>query len=207
MNCPACKSKDTFHIGMKGETPYHACKDCGSVFCEELEQGGMIGGGYYQERAQQNPGRIERFKNLCGSDFTLVDFGCGNGELVRDSYAAGIHALGYDRYSDKFKKLPNVQADIISMVEVIEHLTGAHLTRAIKSINKLSKLGTYLYIETCFSDVCGFESTYCEPKVGHCTIWSYHGMDTFMIRNGWKLNQAINSTVRVYEKVHQDLPG
>lgn len=160
----------------------------------------MVGGGFAYERSLQNEDRIRRFKQLCGDSFTLIDWGCGNGELVKFANERDVKAIGYDKYSDDYNELPKEKADIISMVEVIEHMAGQKLEDAFKQIFECAKQDAFLYIETCFSDVCGFDSFYVEPEVGHSTIWSYRGIDLFLTKRGWDRHDMINSTVMVYKR-------
>lgn len=206
MNCPACNFEKSKLLGNVWGTEYHECVNCKTIFSGELEQGGMVGGGYAYERSLQNSGRIERFIELAGKGATIIDWGCGNGELVHACTLAGFMAYGYDKFSEQYKRKPRITANLVSMVEVIEHLTGKKLEQTFADIDKCTVPGSLLYIETCFADVCGWGSFYVEPKVGHSTIWSYAGMDEFMWGHKWALKKAINSTVRVYEKVSETIP-
>jgi 2-polyprenyl-3-methyl-5-hydroxy-6-metoxy-1,4-benzoquinol methylase len=200
MKCTACKSEDVKTVGNKSGIEYKKCQNCKTIFSKELDQAGMVGGGYVYERSLQNADRLVRFRELCGDKFTLIDWGCGNGELVKYALDHGVNAIGYDKYSEAYSALPKEKADVISLIEVIEHMAGQHLEKAFKSMIKYIKPNGFLYIETCFSDVCGFDSFYVEPAVGHSTIWSYQGIDIFLTKNGWVKHNTINSTVLVYKK-------
>lgn len=198
--CPACGSENVSLAFIRGGVHYYRCADCGTIFSKPLNQSDMVGGGAEVERATQNSERIARFINLKGKQVSVIDYGCGNGYLVKAMQDAGIKASGYDPYSGEYNYWPKHTADIVCMVEVIEHLQGKEFDAAMRNVNQLTVPGSILYIETCFCEVCGPDSPYIEPKVGHSTIWSYSGMDAAMKRHGWTLHTAINSTVRTYVK-------
>jgi ribosomal protein L37AE/L43A len=200
--CPACGSGNIELAFIRGGVHYYRCNDCGTIFSKPLKQADMVGGGAEVERAMQNAERVQRFKNLMGKPFTALDYGCGNGYLVKAMKEAGIPATGYDPYltNDPHSIWPDVYFDLYIMVEVIEHLQGKDFKNAMERINGCANSGAILYIETCFCDVCGPDSPYIDPKVGHSTIWSYAGLDAAMSQHGWELHSRINSTVVTYVK-------
>lgn len=198
--CPACGSENVSLAFIRGGVHYYRCADCGTIFSKPLNQADMVGGGAERERRMQNAERIARFINLKGIGFTSLDYGCGHGFLVLDIHSAGLNCHGYDPYNSLFNRLPSDPVDIVSMIEVIEHMSRKDFDNAMQTIDGVTVPGSILYIETCFCEVCGPDSPYIEPKVGHSTIWSYAGMDAAMKRHGWTLHTAINSTVRTYVK-------
>lgn len=198
--CPACGSENVSLAFIRGGVHYYRCADCGTIFSKPLNQADMVGGGAERERRMQNAERIARFINLKGKRFIALDYGCGNGYLVHAMADAGIAARGYDPFNKVYKTLPDMTADLVCMIEVIEHMSRKDFDNAMQTIDGVTVPGSILYIETCFCEVCGPDSPYIEPKVGHSTIWSYAGMDAAMQRHGWTLHTAINSTVRTYIK-------
>jgi ribosomal protein L37AE/L43A len=198
--CPACGSGNVELAFIRGGVHYYRCNDCGTIFSKPLKQADMVGGGAELERAMHNAERVARFINLKGKRFIALDYGCGNGYLVHAMADAGIAARGYDPFNEVYKTLPDMTADLVCMIEVIEHLQGKELIEAMHRINSVTGKGSMLYIETCFCEVCGPDSPYIDPKIGHSTIWSYAGLDAAMSQHGWEPHSRINSTVVTYIK-------
>jgi hypothetical protein len=198
--CPACGSGNVELAFIRGGVHYYRCNDCGTIFSKPLKQADMVGGGNELERAMQNKQRVQRFIELKGPYPVVIDYGCGNGYLVKACDYHGLFAYGYDPFHPEYAEWPEQGADIVCMIEVIEHLQGKELIQAMERVNYSTKTGAILYIETCFCEVCGPDSPYIEPKVGHSTIWSYAGLDAAMSQHGWEPHSRINSTVVTYRK-------
>jgi SAM-dependent methyltransferase len=185
-------------LGLKNGTEYFQ-DDNGIIFCEPLNQDQMVGGGCEQVRNEmQNHLRLDRVFRL-KDNANVLDFGCGNGLLIRDMKAVGIKCTGYDKFNPKFKKLPKKETfDIVIMVEVIEHLNEpfAELDLIYKSLVK----GGVVMIETSFSDWLTLEDSYIEPSVGHSTIFSHRGLTELMASKGFTEGGHFDRNVRIYKK-------
>jgi SAM-dependent methyltransferase len=185
-------------LGLKNGTEYFQ-DDNGIIFCDPLNQDNMIGGGCEVVRNEmQNHLRIDRVNRL-KDNANVLDFGCGNGMLLKDLKDAGIKCTGYDKFNPKFKKLPKKETfDIVIMVEVIEHLNEpfAELDLIYKSLVK----GGKVMIETSFSDWLTLEDTYIEPSVGHSTIFSHIGLTELMASKGFSEGGHFDRNVRIYTK-------
>lgn len=206
--CPCCNNVAPFRL-KKGNTDYFQCSSCSTLFCNELDNSGMVGGGNEVPRnVEQNPERIERFKTLCGGnvdDVKVLDFGAGSGYLVKDLKAAGFDADGFDPFNPEFSKLPEKDKyQLCTMVEVAEHLSKPFVE--FDCIHRSLTKGAVLYIETSFVNVAQQENIeledfeYIEPKVGHSTIFSWHGLDVLLLMKGFVPTQHINRHVRLYIK-------
>jgi cyclopropane fatty-acyl-phospholipid synthase-like methyltransferase len=185
-------------LGLKNGTEYFQ-DDNGIIFCEPLNQDQMVGGGCEQVRNEmQNYLRLDRVFRL-KDNANVLDFGCGNGMLIRDMKAVGIKCTGYDKFNPKFKKLPKKETfDIVIMVEVIEHLNEpfAELDMIYQSLVK----GGVVMIETSFSDWLTLEDSYIEPTVGHSTIFSHRGLTELMASKGFTEGGHFDRNVRIYKK-------
>lgn len=204
MNCPSCNSKSNERL-IKIDVKYYQCEYCLTLFSGELPNDNMVGGGMELERnKQQNKGRLNRFLHLVGSGAKILDFGCGNGMLVDFLKENNINIYGYDKYNPKFDVVRSFNYDLISMVEVIEHLS--HPFKELEHIHWLLKKDGILYIETSFVDIAFEEELkledffYINPQVGHSTIFSHMGLDILMIKNGFLPLNHINRNVRLYKK-------
>lgn len=188
-------------IGIKSGITYYQ-DDLGTIFCDALDQSEMVGGGNEEPRNEiENPIRLERIKEILSGkeDALVLDYGCGHGIFVRYLLENGIVAEGYDKFNPFFYKedLKNY-FDIVTMVEVIEHL--AQPFEELDDIYIALKPNGILYVETSFSDWLTIDDAYIEPKVGHSTIWSHAGLTAMMISKGFKEGNHINRNCRIYIK-------
>lgn len=203
MNCIVCGDNSPKRLN-KENIDYYQCVTCSTLFSDPLPNDNMIGGGFEVERnLKHNHERIERITQLLNGN-KILDYGCGNGLLLKDMKDFGLDCYGYDKYHPSFDKITESNYDVITMVEVIEHLS--HPFSEIDEIYKLLKVGGYLYIETSFVDVAKQENIeledffYISPSVGHSTIFSHRGLDILMLKKGFIPTSHINRNVRVYYK-------
>lgn len=204
VHCPACNSSSIERL-VKKETKYFQCQYCGTLFSGALPNDNMVGGGFEIERnTQQNQGRLERFVSLVGKDAKVLDYGAGHGMLVNYLKENGIIAFGYDKYNPEYNLIKEHNFDLVSMVEVIEHLS--YPFPELDQINLLLKPNGILYIETSFIDIAAEEKIpledffYIDPSVGHSTIFSHYGLDILMVKKGFLPLPHINRNVRLYKK-------
>lgn len=207
-NCPSCNTLSKERL-IKENIKYYQCEYCGTLFSGALPNDNMVGGGFEIERnTQQNEGRLQRFRGLLSDkeikNCNILDFGCGNGMLVDYVKSFDINIVGYDKYNEKFNTVKELEFDLVSMIEVIEHCS--HPFEEINLINLLLKDGGILYIETSFVNIAYEEKIpledffYINPKVGHSTIFSHYGLDLLMIKKGFLPLNHINRNVRLYKK-------
>lgn len=204
IHCPACNESSKERL-VKKEIKYFQCQYCGTLFSGALPNEDMVGGGFEVERnTQQNEGRLHRFTSLVGKNAKMLDYGCGHGMLVDYLKGNKILAFGYDKYNPEYNLILEDNFDLVSMVEVIEHLS--YPFRELEQINLLLKPNGILYIETSFVDVAAEENIpledffYIEPSVGHSTIFSHFGLDILMVKKGFLPLNHINRNVRLYKK-------
>jgi cyclopropane fatty-acyl-phospholipid synthase-like methyltransferase len=185
-------------LGLKNGTEYFQ-DDNGIIFCEPLKQDQMVGGKCEQVRNEmQNYLRLDRVFRL-KDNANVLDFGCGNGLLIKDLKDAGIKCTGYDKFNPKFKKLPKKETfDIVIMVEVIEHLNEPF--KELDMIYQSLVKGGVVMIETSFSDWLTLEDSYIEPSVGHSTIFSHRGLTELMASKGFTEGGHFDRNVRIYKK-------
>ncbi len=195
--CPVCETENESTFS-KQNTDYYRCKNCQTLYSRYLQQEEKVGGEAFEGRSEQNAGRIERIKKL--QVVKVLDYGCGNGELVEDAVNSGLQVLGYDKYNPNYNKLPEGAGtfDCVTMVEVIEHTYAPY--SELDEIHGLLRDNGFLYIETSFADFLDMNDHYVDPSKGHCTIWSYKGMDMVMKQKGFALAGVINRNTRVYYK-------
>jgi ubiquinone/menaquinone biosynthesis C-methylase UbiE len=201
--CPVCFAEAKFMF-IKSGTYYYQCNHCRTLFSDALVNDNMVGGTNEPVRNENNTERIERIKKY-GTGISVLDFGCGHGLFVRDMRKAGLDAVGYDKFNTLVNVLPNRKFDVVTMIEVIEHLN--HPFDEINQIYKLLNPGGIVYIETSFVDIADEfgisleEFEYVNPKIGHSTIFSHYGLDILMKDKKFIPQQHLNRNTRIYKKV------
>lgn len=205
VNCPACNGLAKVLFSKDGYD-YHQCDNCWTVFIPEgLPQGGKVGGEHEVGRNEKENGiRIDRITKLVGTSGRILDFACGHGMLVADCKKAGLSAVGYDKYNSDFDKIPDGQFNIVTMIEIIEHLHGN--MEELDLIHDKLLPGGVLMVETSFVDVALEENIslkdffYFSVINGHATVFSHYGMDIMMYSKGFEILPPINRNVRLFRK-------
>jgi hypothetical protein len=210
-NCPCCNNYSPPRL-KKGNVQYWQCISCKTVFCDELDNSGKVGGEHEVGRNEsQNHERIARVEQLLGGapkdQVTILDFGCGHALFINDLKKHGYtHVDGYDAYNPEFSKIPPPNTyDICTMTETIEHCVSPFYE--LDAINRSLKIGGGLIIETSFIDVAVEENIpleeffYISPAHGHSTIFSHHGLDVMLCLKGFVPFKHVNRHVRQYLKI------
>lgn len=202
--CPVCRNSAPLRL-TKENVEYNQCSFCKTLFCGYLDNSNMVGGEWEEGRHDKHKQeRLDRIKTMIGIYGTILDFGTGNGLLVTDCREAGYVCDGYDKYNPKFNYLKDEKYNLVTMVEVIEHLSYPFDELNI-IFDKLADNGI-VYIETSFVDVAEEESIsledffYIAPKNGHCTIFSHKGLDLLMQSKGFQPVNHMNRNVRIFQK-------
>lgn len=195
---PICDSNASFYCTKKGYD-YYQCISTKTLFCDtKLDQNNMVGGTGEEERnTKHNKSRISMILDIMKNP-QVVDFGCGHGSFVTAMKQSGINAFGYDKFNEKFNTLPKGNTDIVTMIEVVEHL--AHPFEEFKLVYDNLKNGGYLFIETSFSDWVNEQHPYLDPQIGHQTIFSHHGLDVLLQSFKFKPYNHLNNNIRIYKK-------
>lgn len=208
--CPICFNHAHFRL-RKETTDYHECTSCGTLFSDPLDNSNMVGGGNELARnVEQNHLRIDRINRMCiqanKEAIRILDFGCGHGMLIKDLKYAGYVCSGYDAYNEQFDKLPEKGIyNIVTAIEVIEH-TSAPFAEIDVIYRSLVPNGICM-IETSFTNIAHQEGIeyedffYIDPKVGHSTIFSHHGLDVLMCLKGFRPIAHWNRHVRGFQKI------
>ena len=210
--CPCCTSTDHSPSWL-GYTEYNKqtyeylhCNSCGSLFCDPMPQrdtlSKMYGSGYM---AQDSPNYIEDPRlpervihwMSTRSGGTFVDYGCGNGALLKtlmpsnkwefvgveyntETAAIATSELGIPVYSYENISSRNTPiADILHLGDVVEHLTDPDLEMG--NILKLIKPGGLLLSQG--------------PLENHTNLF------TFILRNIRRLKNGRPSSLPPYHVV------
>lgn len=208
--CPVCSNTAPFRF-RKEASDYFQCINCKLLFCDPIDQEGLVGGGAHEERnTLQNPLRIERIKQMTQGarpeDVYILDAGCGFGRLIKDLKDAGFPNVdGWDAYNPEYSKLPERDKyHVIICVEMIEHTSGSY--PEIDVMYRSLKKGGGAYIETGFlsaaweDGVQDEDNPYVNPIAGHSTIWTHHAMDIAFLQRGFNIGRKFNRHCHLYMK-------
>jgi hypothetical protein len=209
--CPICNNHS--HFKFRKETSYYfQCTNCKTLFCDPIDQEGMVGGEFEEGRnIDENHIRISRIAEMSlgipKEELRILDFGCGHGMMLNDLKDAGyINAIGYDAYNPEYNTLPITnQFHVITAIEVIEHTSSPFIE--LNWMYKALAIGGCVMLETSFVDIANEEGIpldkffYVAPQNGHSTIFSHHGLDLLMTMKGFIPKQHFNRNVRLYQKI------
>lgn len=208
--CVVCDNDSSF-IVRKSTTDYFQCNNCKTVFCDELDNSGKVGGEHEVGRnEQQNHIRIARVEEMIlGSrkeDVRILDFGAGHGYLIGDLKKARFPVVdGYDAYNEEYAILPKRNTyHIVTMIECVEHLCQPYFELDV--IFRSLMQGGCIMIESGFTDVAKEDGVriedylYVNPSAGHSTIFSHHGLDLLMALKGFIPRQHFDRNVRLFQK-------
>ena len=99
--------------------------------------------------ATQLPIAVQRMHEL-GVCSSLLDYGTGKGKLVdhlRKTLPSSIHVQGYDPAVTKWDSHPTTAYDIVTCLDVLEHIEMSSIDAVLQDIHSLTKTFCYLVID------------------------------------------------------------
>lgn len=178
------------------KTDYCECSQCRSLVVPSVH---WLSDVYDEKHADRDTGaaqrsiicslfvRALRIAGVVSSRAKIIDFGAGNGLLVRLLRDQGFDAWGYDKHASmavcRNRRLASIGADteakvdVITAIEVFEHLT-APLDTVQTLIPALANNGAILLRTSIYDSSRHNENwQYLEPTVGqHITFYSRTGL-------------------------------
>ena len=166
--CPVCGEGASLFLNNKetGRT-FYVCPACYYIFepPEEKKIGEAEESDFFKRQWEASPdgGNPDCYKHIKSlletagkKQITSLDFGCGNAGLVRFLREGGLNAIGVDRvpvdndmkefvYPD-IDSLPDVKFDLITAVEVFEHLHDP--VAVLEKLRPLLAEGGFIYLTT-----------------------------------------------------------
>jgi 2-polyprenyl-3-methyl-5-hydroxy-6-metoxy-1,4-benzoquinol methylase len=153
-------------------------------------------------------------KRYTGKNTTLLDYGSGPGFLIKHLLENRLEVTALEFSADSLQKIKttyegqtgfkgaylidelekkNMRFDIITLIEVIEHLDDYYLDLTLKNIQRLLKPGGYLVVTTPNDEVLS-KSLICCPETGelfhrwqHIRSWNTVSLSGFMKNAGFKV--------------------
>jgi hypothetical protein len=77
---------------------------------------------------------------------TVIDYGCGKGDLVRFLQKHGKKVVGYDPGHPDYTAKPSQPAALVTCTDVLEHIESDCLADLLTELRALSEKGLYLVI-------------------------------------------------------------
>lgn len=180
---------------------YHKCTYCNLIFTnafddwsdEEYKQH-IYNDDYIKYDPNFDKVRPEKNAHLLLSNFkelttcTMLDFGCGDGQLINILKKEGVNTAGWDPFH-KDTPMPETTFDFVTSFEVMEHTPDP-----IKTVSLIHELMTETTGKYFFST--GVNDThinelmnnwYIAPRNGHITIYSQKSLEILFARFGMKV--------------------
>lgn len=181
---------------------YRRCPACGFLFSDSFDDWTnaefrqfIYNEGYAEIDPEWNKIRPLRnakmILNLFGKDRTrlsILDYGGGNGELVRSLRENGFFtAEAYDPFDPRYSTLPDGTFNIISCFETFEHLPDPIAAVEI-IVNRLDEAGLVLFSTLAqppnFAEK-GMHWWYITPRNGHISLFSRKALAVMWQRYGF----------------------
>jgi SAM-dependent methyltransferase len=159
-NCPLCSHAELKKSWLTAEFikifDFYECAGCGSLVCHPMPDEEillkMYGNDYFEAETSNMFGSVHDYLKTRPTG-TFLDFGCGAGRFAESVSKMGWRTIGVEFSPETVKSLkskypfeivqvgekPSVQADIIHLADVLEHLTD--LDRQFPEILSLLKPG------------------------------------------------------------------
>lgn len=199
-SCPICgggplERRFSLVVLAHHNADYCECSLCGSLVIPNVH---WLTDAYDEKRVDPDTGAAQRsiisslfiramqVAGIVSKAARIIDFGAGNGLLVRLLRDQGFDAWGYDNHSSmgdcRNYRLENIgranetKADMMTAIEVFEHLTDPCRTMQTM-VSALANNGVILLRTSIYDASCDENWQYLEPAGGqHITFYSHRGL-------------------------------
>jgi hypothetical protein len=115
---------------------------------------------------------------------TILDYGCGKGNLVRKLREQGYTVEGYDPGVAEWATKPAVPYDLVISTDVLEHIPPQDVKQTVTEIIRYANQALYLAI------ALRYDSTNILPDGTnpHKTVWDvgvWHSLISGLLGDGW----------------------
>lgn len=180
---------------------YHRCENCGLIYSHAFDQWSNEDYSNYiynAEYLQYDPNFVAKRSthnfNLLRSAFAnikqyrMIDFGCGDGQLVDLLKEYGVNVVGWDPFNNS-APIPNERFELMTSFEVMEHTPDPIKTMEMIDTLLDQQHGKYFF-STLTNDLHLNELMnfwYIAPRNGHITIHSNKSLDILFSKFGMEV--------------------
>lgn len=180
---------------------YYKCKNCGLIYSHAFDKWSDADYSRYiynDEYIKHDPNFIckrslhnfnllrNAFKNL--QNFRMLDFGCGDGQLVQLLQEYGTDVVGWDPFNNS-APIPNEKYEFITSFEVMEHTPTP--VKTMEMIDSLLEQNNGKYFFSTLTNDFHLNKLmnfwYIAPRNGHITIYSNKSLDILFSKFGMKV--------------------
>lgn len=189
-NCPICGTSGGIQL-IKFNITYNLCPKCSGLYTLSRIPGELIitenDCNVARNQKEINLERLRRIEEKITPKMVL-DFGCGQGEMKNLICCEKQYdAIGIDQGTEiQLRDCKPDDFNVIIMTEVIEHIYDP-INLFNRLYNLLSSVGL-IYIESSFNNYMKDlnESTYVDPRIGHCLVHSKESIEYLAKLTGFK---------------------
>lgn len=178
---------------------YSVCPNCGCCFTlDEFTPETHNQGSEERNEDGVNLERLRRIRTF-HEGYSVIDFGCGNGQFTRLAREKGYTITPIDRDTEiKLDDIPSNSIHVINCVEVIEHIIQPK--EVIEEFHRVLKSGGIVYLESSFTDFLGNpeKAGYIDPNIGHVLVHSRKSIEMLF---GKFEAKWLNQNVVVFKKI------
>ena len=200
--CNLCSS-NAYYILTKKSHHYYTCRNCGVVFTPEISPDVLIthnNGNATRNETSAMELRLSRLKLFCKESLSsLVDFGCGNGQLSNFLKEKGFETYSIDTNTEiQLKDINDNSIDAIFMIEVIEHINEP--LEIFHEFHRILKDEGVIYVESSFVSNLNLNYwTYLDPAIDHSFVHSEKSVRLLAEKIDLSINK-LNDNTYVFKK-------
>ncbi|MBI5413853.1 class I SAM-dependent methyltransferase [Candidatus Peregrinibacteria bacterium] len=163
---------------------------------------------------------VDKLKKYFGSAHTVLDYGCGTGDIIPHLLRLGVDVTGIDfspesveLVNNKFNNEPhfrgafcldevlkkNEKFDAIMLVEVIEHLDDEYLDRTFEDIKKLIAKDGILIVTTPNDEKLKDSEVFCPQcehsfhRWQHVRSWNVNTLPDYLKKKGFNVVESFTT--------------
>lgn len=232
--CPACDGAGLLFAGALGRRGLARCRRCGSAYAIDWtsqlagDEQYHPGNDSYYEEMEADPGRrqasaltVSRIHELLDAlerqapERSLLDVGCGRGDLVEVATVRGWNALGVDLAPGAIRiaksrgarceqldffgdEVGSTRYGVVIMSEFLEHVPNA--PRFLRRAHDLLVPGGILYLTTPNFDSFGrrlLQANWSPINPGHIVLYTESSLRWIVAQTGFVVHQLYSKNITV----------
>lgn len=135
---------------------------------------------------------------------SILDFGCGKGELAKELYQLGFNVDEYDPAIEGKEQIPNAHYDMLITTDVLEHLYEKEISTICEQFLSINPKTMFHVICTRLAGNLLPDGSNAHKTVKPIEWWNdklkkYTGFKTEIIKNPQDINQSQTSILIMYK--------